>query len=200
VIEKIEELQLGSKIVEDLVVPEEARKYDGPEDTLQAVFDDVNFHSVKSFTMGGNSYGTEACQWIADNVLTHCKNIERVNLSNIFIGRLKADLPTSLRILMNSIENKQVTHLDLSHNAFGPQGIASFDTFLAKASALTHLDVSNCGLSPAGGEMIAKALLKCEDMHLKEFAGTRSRLEEEGLTALAEVFTKQKSLEKINVL
>jgi len=38
--------------------------------------------------------------------------------------------------------------------------------------------------------MIANALIKNEHMKLEEFHGTRSRLEEEGLTALAKVFKK----------
>ena len=47
--------------------------------------------------------------------------------------------------------------------------------------------------------MIASALLKNDHMKLTEFQGTRSRLEEEGLTALAGVFKKQQSLVKIDV-
>lgn len=54
---------------------------------------------------------------------------------------------------------KSIEHLDVSHNAFGPQGVASFEHFLAQANHLTHLNVSNCGLSPVGGKMIADALL-----------------------------------------
>jgi len=100
---------------------------------------------------------------------------------------------------MNAISDKKIAHLDLSHNAFGPQGVASFEDFLAGASSLKYLDVSNCGLSPVGGQMIAAALSKNDEMRLTEFFGTRSRLEEEGLSALSEVFKKQKSLVKLNV-
>ena len=61
------------------------------------------------------------------------------------------------------------------------------------------MDVSNCGLSPVGGQMIADALLKNDHMKLREFYGTRSRLENEGFEALAKVFTKQGCLERIDV-
>ena len=47
--------------------------------------------------------------------------------------------------------------------------------------------------------MIAAALLKNDDMKLQEFHGTRSRLEEEGLTALSAVFEKQRSLVVLDV-
>lgn len=47
--------------------------------------------------------------------------------------------------------------------------------------------------------MIADALLKNNHMKLREFHGTRSRLEDEGLESLAQVFSKQGCLEKIDV-
>lgn len=47
--------------------------------------------------------------------------------------------------------------------------------------------------------MIASALMKCDEMHLVEFYGSRSRLEEEGLSSLGEVFSKQKSIVRLNV-
>jgi Ran GTPase-activating protein 1 len=131
--------------------------------------------------------------------LAKCRNLKEANFSNIFISRLKEEIPISLKLMMDAIEDKHITHLDLSHNAFGPQGIESFEQFLSRANHLENLDVSNCGLSPKGGEMIAAAILKNEHMKLKEFAGTRSRLEEEGLTALADVFRKQKSIEKLDL-
>jgi len=76
----------------------------------------------------------------------------------------------------------------VSHNAFGPNGVSGFQEFLIHASFLKSLNVSDCGLSPKGGEMIAEALLQNDHMQLTEFAGTRSRLEEEGLASLAKVF------------
>ena len=47
--------------------------------------------------------------------------------------------------------------------------------------------------------MIAEAILKNPKMKVKEFCGSRSRLEDEGLEALGKVFSKHKSLEKIEV-
>ena len=126
-------------------------------------------------------------------------NLKYVNFSNIFIGRLKEDLPISLKLMIDAIIGKPIEHFDVSHNAFGPQGVASFEHFLAQASHLKYLDVSNCGLSPVGGQMIAKGLMTCQDMKLREFHGTRSRLEEEGIEALAEVFKNQGCLQKIDV-
>lgn len=110
--------------------------------------------------MSANSYGTEACQWIADEVLTKCVNLKKVNFSDMFTARLRSDLPNSLKILMSAISDRKIEYLDLSHNAFGPDGVKSFQDFLAKCSTLKVLHVTNCGLGPLGGQMLADALAK----------------------------------------
>lgn len=162
-------------------MPAREIKYDTATAELKAAFEGQDYNKVNGITLGGNSYGTEACRWIAENVLTKWSNLKYVNFSNIFISRLKEDLPVSLKLMMDALIGKQIQHLDVSHNAFGPQGVATFEHLLAQASCLQYLDVSNCGLSPVGGQMIANSLLSCPEMKLKEFYGTRSRLEEEGL-------------------
>ena len=49
--------------------------------------------------------------------------------------------------------------IDLSDNAFGPDGIRAFECLLQDGKSLKILKVTNCGLGPEGGEMIAEALL-----------------------------------------
>lgn len=101
-------------------------------------------------------------------------------------------------MMMDAISDKRITKLDLSHNAFGPQGIESFTDFLTKADYLKFLDVSNCGLSPKGGRMIANALLLNPKMKLRHFAASRSRLKE-SVKNLAEVFKHQRSIEYLDL-
>jgi Ran GTPase-activating protein 1 len=100
---------------------------------------------------------------------------------------------------MNSIMGRAIEHLDLSHNAFGPDGVKSFQDFLSKCPTLRILNVTNCGLGPKGGQMIAEAIEKNPHMKLREFYASRDRLEQEGLEALSKVFSKQQCLEKIEV-
>ena len=79
-------------------------------------------------------------------------------------------------------------HLNLSDNAFGPAGIKSFDFLLRELKSLKTLKVTNCGLGPEGGEMIAQALAENKDLKLVQFSAGRDRLENKGITALAGVF------------
>jgi Ran GTPase-activating protein 1 len=84
-------------------------------------------------------------------VLSKAKNLKYAIFSDLFVSRLRAELPESLLYLMDNIMDKNIIQLDLSHNAFGPDGVKSFQKFLSATKTLEILDVSNCGLGPRGG-------------------------------------------------
>lgn len=149
--------------------------------------------------MSANSYGLEPCRWMAENVLKHCVNLKRVNFSDIFTTRAREVLPPSLKLLIGAITDKPIVDLDLSANAFGPDGVRSFVSFLETCPTLEALNVTNCGLGPEGGKMIAAAIMKNKHMHLKEFYASRDRLENPGIEALSAVFVKHHTLQKIEV-
>ena len=74
------------------------------------------------------------------------------------MSRLRAELPKSLEVMAVSLLPKQLIEIDLSDNAFGPDGIRAFECLLKEDKNLRILKVTNCGLGPEGGEMIASAL------------------------------------------
>ena len=150
----------------DFVMPPSSKFFDDANPELKANFENLDFSSVTSVTLSANSYGTEACKWIASEFLSKCDNLNKVNFSDMFTSRLRSDLPISLKFLMDSIIDKQITSVDLSHNAFGPDGVRSFQDFLIKCPTLKVLNVTNCGLGPKGGEMIAEAMDKNDKMKL----------------------------------
>jgi Ran GTPase-activating protein (RanGAP) involved in mRNA processing and transport len=57
--------------------------------------------------------------------LKHCQNIREVDFSDIFTKRLRNTLPMSLKVLIDAIKGKNVLKLNVSHNAFGPDGVRS---------------------------------------------------------------------------
>ena len=152
-----------------------------------------------SFDLSGNSYGIEACRWIAQNVLVNCTNLQVVNFSDIFTTRERKDLPPALKLMIDAILNKPIRELNLSHNAFGPDGVNAYTHFLETSSTLEVLNLTNCGLGPLGGKLLAEAMLKNDKMKLKEFYGSRGRLENEGIQALSDVFRTQNCLSKIEI-
>lgn len=84
-----------------LVVPSKSAKFDEANDDLKAAFAGHDLEKFNAITLSGNSYGTEACKWIAENVLKNWTNLKYVNFSNIFVSRLKEEIPVSLRFMMD---------------------------------------------------------------------------------------------------
>lgn len=115
-------------------------------------------HPPTEITLTGNSYGREACDHIAEKVLRGLTGLKSVNFDNIFVSRKLQELPGSLEVMVREIMTNQIEHINMSDNAFGPAGIKAFDFFLKEMASLKTLKVTNCGLGPEGGEMIANAL------------------------------------------
>jgi len=114
-----------------------------------------------------------------------------VSLDNMFVARLRAEIPDSIRSLTDGLKGKQVEELDMSDNAFGPDGIRGFSGFLETClPCLAVLKVNNCGISPLGGEMIAAALRSNPHLQLRHFEAGRDRLECDGISALSKFFSK----------
>lgn len=159
----------------------------------------IDYDTVEEITLSGNSYGKEACEYIASLLEKETPKLTKINFNDIFVGRKLDELPKSLEVLAKSIKNKKIEYLDLSHNAFGPAGISSFDFLLKEMSTLKVLKITNCGLGPEGGEMIANALKENKELKLEQFSAGRDRLENKGIKRLSEVFSEMKSLKVIEI-
>lgn len=133
----------------------QGKKYDA-RDTIAADLPAAKLpEGTEEVTLSGNSYGREACDHIAETVLAGSTGLKTVNFNDMFVSRKLLELPGSLEVLIRAIMTNEVEHLNLSDNAFGPAGIKTFDFLLEQMSSLKTLKVTNCGLGPEGGEMIA---------------------------------------------
>lgn len=119
---------------------------------------------------------------------TNAPKLRTIDFSDIFVGRLRAELPKSLNVMAVALRTRPLIEIDLSHNAFGPDGIRAFECLLREDTTLKVLKVNNCGLGPEGGEMIAEALEANHGLRLQVFHACRDRLENKGISALAKVF------------
>lgn len=103
-------------------------------------------------------------------------------------------IPDSVSAMVTPLIKTNLTIVDLSHNAFGPQGIKGFEHLLKQNKHIKIFRITNCGLSPEGGEMIAAAL-KEGGLKLTELAIGRNRQEDKGFTALGEVLGNMGTLQ-----
>ena len=187
------------------VIEAAAKKFDSAEDVIAAVggseekFEELS--RAKGIKLSGNSFGFDACNFMATQFANRdLPLLVDIDFSDIFVSRLRAELPDSLRVMSQALLSKQqLIVLNLSDNAFGPDGISAFECLLTGMPSLKELMVTNCGLGPEGGEMIAEALSRNDGLKLRRFEAGRDRLENKGITALARVFAEMGSLEKVHV-
>jgi Ran GTPase-activating protein 1 len=161
--------------------------------------------NLEVFILSGNTIGTEAAQALAA-ALKHKNKIKTVNLSDVFTGRLREEIPPAVKAICDALEDKEhLIELNLSDNAFGPAGAEPMVDFLANQRSLQVLRLNNNGLGVGGGTMIAKALLanaekaKAENRvsSLRTFVSGRNRLEDGSSKALADAFAAHGTLVEI---
>ena len=158
----------------------------------------------------GNTLGPDAAKGISKAIEKHGGQLKRALWKDMFTGRMKDEIPVALEHFGKGLctAGTHLVELDLSDNAFGPIGVKGLATLLSSSPCYTlqELRLNNNGLGISGGKMLAKALLDCNSNSLKDtskplslkvFIAGRNRLENEGATALAEVFKTLSSLEEV---
>merc|ERR1712002_298938 len=165
---------------------------------------------ITALRLEGNTLGLQASIEIA-NALKEQKKLERALWSDIFTGRLRSEIPPSLEHLGDGIiaAGARLSELDLSDNAFGPDGVKGIKKLLMSESCykLRVLKLNNNGLGVGGGKLLSEAFIKCHESSslsgcpfaLKVFISGRNRLEDEGSKALSKAFKILGSLEEITM-
>ncbi|KAI0234623.1 Ran GTPase-activating protein 1 [Lamellibrachia satsuma] len=166
--------------------------------------------NLNALRLEGNTLGVEAAKAIGESLTKH-PEFERALWSDMFTGRLKSEIPGALQHLGSGIMSAQatLTELDLSDNAFGPNGMVGLTDLLKSSSCyrLQALKLNNNGLGIHGGKMLADCLLECHrrgcqagtPLQLRVFVSGRGRLENDGAKALAEAFKVMGSLEEVSM-
>uniref|UniRef100_A0AAR2JQN2 Ran GTPase-activating protein 1 n=1 Tax=Pygocentrus nattereri TaxID=42514 RepID=A0AAR2JQN2_PYGNA len=165
---------------------------------------------LKALRLEGNTIGVEAARVIA-KALESKKELQRCHWSDMFTGRLRSEIPPALKSLGNALmtSGTRLTELDLSDNAFGPDGIKGIEVLLKSPAChtLQELRLNNCGMGIGGGIILASALAECykqssvagSPLKLKVFIAGRNRLENDGAIALAHSFQMIGSLEEVHM-
>ncbi|XP_061087266.1 ran GTPase-activating protein 1-like isoform X2 [Conger conger] len=185
-------------------------KLDTAESVEKLVREIEEFPDLRALRLEGNTFGVEAARGIA-KALENRGQLQCCYWSDMFTGRLRSEIPLALSSLGSGLmaAGPCLTVLDLSDNAFGPDGVKAIEPLLKSATChtLRELRLNNCGMGIGGGKILAAALTECHrqscavgtPMRLKVFIAGRNRLENEGATALAKAFTLIGSLEEIHM-
>ncbi|KAH8914982.1 RNI-like protein [Atractiella rhizophila] len=114
--------------------------------------------TVEDVDLSGNTYGIVACEDIG-KALSECKNLKKAQFDDIFTSRLITEIPSALSSLCDSLlPLSYLTSVNLSDNAFGGRVASPMVPFLSSHLPLEELILSNNGLGPEGGAVVADAL------------------------------------------
>ncbi|GJN88790.1 hypothetical protein Rhopal_001759-T1 [Rhodotorula paludigena] len=177
-------------------------------DQTQPFLDEIaQVDGLDEVRFGGNTLGVDACEGVA-RALEKKHSLRVADFSDIFTGRLISEIPQSLRFLCTSLLSlPNLTSLDLSDNAFGGRSAEPMLEFIGNAPALEVLKLNNNGMGPAGGAMIAGALLenakKAEregrKSNLRVLVCGRNRLENGSSQAFSDAFAALGTLREVRM-
>ncbi|KAI9710750.1 MAG: hypothetical protein M1820_002583 [Bogoriella megaspora] len=134
-------------------------KLTSEEDIKPHIQDLLNSSDFEEIRLQGNTIGVEAAATLA-SALEKQKKLQIANLADIFTGRLLNEIPPALESILRACLALPSLHtLNLSDNAFGLNTQAPLVSFLSSHTALQHLYLTNNGLGPEAGTLIANALI-----------------------------------------
>ncbi|XP_072523306.1 ran GTPase-activating protein 1b isoform X2 [Salminus brasiliensis] len=209
-IAQLTEALAKTHVGEELSYKGQGQKLDDKQSVEKIVREIEQFKGLKALRLEGNTFGVEAAYAIA-KALESQKELQRCHWSDMFTGRLRSEIPPALKSLGNAliISGTKLTELDLSDNAFGPDGVKGIEALLKSpvCHTLQELRLNNCGMGIGGGIILASALTECykqssalgSPLKLKVFIAGRNRLENDGATALAHAFQMIGSLEEVHM-
>uniref|UniRef100_A0A8C6KNZ0 Ran GTPase-activating protein 1 n=1 Tax=Nothobranchius furzeri TaxID=105023 RepID=A0A8C6KNZ0_NOTFU len=189
----------------------QGRKLDDAQSGDAKVRNEIqDFEGLQALRLEGNTLGVVAAQAIAKALETK-SDFKRCYWSDMFTGRLRSEIPPALNSLGDALmlAGARLTVLDLSDNAFGPDGVKGIEKLLKSSACYTlqELRLNNCGMGIGGGKILAASLMQCHQkstadgapLSLKVFVAGRNRLENDGATALAQAFQIMGSLEEVHM-
>ncbi|ANB13460.1 Rna1p [Sugiyamaella lignohabitans] len=184
----------------------QGKKFDTEADIRPYLEKLDQLENIREVNFTGNSYGKGACEALAKSLASK-KDLEVANLSDIFTGRIRSEIPDSLDDILVALLNCPKLHtIDLSDNAFGIATIDPLESFLAKHSPLEHLLLSNNGFGPLAGSRVANALEKLAEVKkangsptLKTVLCGRNRLENGSMEAWASFLAAHGSIQEIRL-
>jgi Ran GTPase-activating protein 1 len=130
------------------------------------------------------------------------------DFADIFTGRLISEIPPALTAICNALKDKSsLVEIDLSDNAFGGRSVEPMVPFLTHNHSFQILKLTNNGLGPAGGRVIADALRENalisrksgRKSNLRVVICGRNRLEDGSAQAWAHAFAEHGTLEDVRM-
>ncbi|KAL3319821.1 Ran GTPase-activating protein 1 [Cichlidogyrus casuarinus] len=181
-------------------------KFNNKEDVKEISQEFSGKSNVTTLKLSGNTFGIPACEELG-SILEHHSSVTTCHFNDIFTSRLKTEIAPSLEHISQglTLANVRLVELDLSDNAFGPNGVVGITRFISSVccSTLKYLKMNNQGLGIGGSKLLADAIdeglntSNDKGLRLKLFWAARNRLENEGIENLAPVISRIGTIEDL---
>uniref|UniRef100_A0A8C3SIT1 Ran GTPase activating protein 1 n=1 Tax=Chelydra serpentina TaxID=8475 RepID=A0A8C3SIT1_CHESE len=187
-------------------------KLNTAEDAKEVSKEIEEFDGLEALRLEGNTVGVEAAKVIA-KALEKKAELKRCHWSDMFTGRLRSEIPFALTALGEALitAGSQLVELDLSDNAFGPDGVRGFEALLkspkgavAMAETLKTLrqveviNFGDCLVRSKGAIAIAEAV-KEGLPKLKELNLSFCEIKRDAALTIAEATEDKSELEKLDL-
>ncbi|KAF7364959.1 hypothetical protein MVEN_00366700 [Mycena venus] len=162
---------------------------------------------IEEIHFGGNTLGVDASLALAE-FLQKTTILKIADFADIFTGRLITEIPLALTAICDALKDKtSLVELNLSDNAFGGRSVEPMVPFLTHNRTFQVLKLNNNGLGPAGGVVLANALLESAKLSkaegkkssLRTVICGRNRLEDGSAPAWAEAFAAHGTLQEVRM-
>ncbi|KAL0069070.1 Ran GAP Rna1 [Marasmius tenuissimus] len=184
-------------------------KLDSRADMAQRL-EGVDPTKIEEIHMGGNTIGVDAALELAEFLEEGYKYQapQVADFADIFTGRLITEIPAALTAICDALIDKtSLVEINLSDNAFGGRSVDPMVPFLTQNRNFQILKLNNNGLGPAGGNVLANALLESAKLseaegkksNLRTFICGRNRLEDGSASAWADAFAAHGGLTEIRM-
>uniref|UniRef100_A0AAX7VUH2 Ran-GTPase activating protein 1 C-terminal domain-containing protein n=1 Tax=Astatotilapia calliptera TaxID=8154 RepID=A0AAX7VUH2_ASTCA len=165
-----------------------------------------DFEGLQALRLEGNTVGVEAAQAIAKALETKSA-LMRCYWSDMFTGRLRSEIPPSLNSLGDALmlAGARLTVLDLSDNAFGPDGVKGIENLLKSSTCYTLqelriqvINFGDCLVRPEGAKAIAVSVSEGLPI-LKELNLSYGEITEDAALVVAQAVKDKDQLEKLDL-
>jgi Ran GTPase-activating protein 1 len=120
-----------------------------------------------------------------------------LNINDIFVSRLKEEIPKSIEFISSGLVGSGLLRLDISNNAVNPFGAEALLIYLKHAASLQVLLIYNCGLGAMGTAKVAEGLVGTPQ--LRTLSIGRNRMTDEGILSIAKHIEHVPLLEELFV-
>ncbi|KAF8195408.1 hypothetical protein BJ912DRAFT_1056657 [Pholiota molesta] len=176
---------------------------------IEPYLKDVDPTIIEEIHFGGNTIGVEASEALAEFLSRLLCSKCVADFADIFTGRLISEIPQALSSICDALKDKtSLIEINLSDNAFGGRSVEPMVPFLTHNRSFQILRLNNNGLGPAGGTVIANALLESAKLskaegktsNLRVVICGRNRLENGSAPFWAEAFAAHGTLEEVRMV